>query len=123
PKVEPARRPHDEDESDDDEGRGKDGWARALRYTLDLAGPLGPVLVAADGPAEATFTYGLGRIAGFVGREARYYGTDLRGSVRSVTDQRGRLRALRSYDPWGEPDAAGSAGQERGPGGLTWILG
>ncbi len=83
-------------------GEEQDDPARTLRYTLDLAGPLSQVLTASDGKDEALFLYGLQRIAAF-GKDARFYASDVRGSVRATTDERGKVRSVANFDAWGVP--------------------
>ena len=87
-------------------GEDEDDRPRSLRYTLDLAGPLSQVLSASDGRDEVAFLYGLSRIAAF-GRETRFYGADVRRSVRSLTDERGKVAGVQSYDVWGVPKDEG----------------
>ncbi|HEV8535001.1 MAG TPA: HNH/ENDO VII family nuclease [Candidatus Limnocylindria bacterium] len=85
------------------------GEPLSLTYTLDVAAPLTQVLVADDGKDPATYLYGLNRIAAF-SRDDRYYVSDLRGSVRAMTDASGKVRAVSSYDPWGVPHDQGDGG-------------
>ncbi len=80
--------------------------AKTLQYTLDAAGPLSQVLSASEGKDATTFLYGLQRIAA-LGKDTRYYGTDVRGSVRTLTDERGKLKGTESYDAWGVPKDQG----------------
>ena len=79
----------------------------ALDYSLDVAGALAQVLTASDGKDSASYLYGLQRIAAFASRDTRYYGADVRGSARSQTDERGRLRDVASFDAWGVPHDQG----------------
>ncbi|MDE3194009.1 MAG: RHS repeat-associated core domain-containing protein [Chloroflexota bacterium] len=78
------------------------GDAKTIQYTLDTAGPLSQVLTASSGKDTVTFLYGLQRIAA-VGRDTRYYGADVRGSVRTTTDEKGKLKSTSIYDAWGVP--------------------
>ncbi|HEV2251350.1 MAG TPA: RHS repeat-associated core domain-containing protein [Candidatus Limnocylindria bacterium] len=73
-----------------------------LQYTIDQAAPLSQILSATDGQAAARYLYGSVRIAS-QGTTTRYYGTDVRGSVRSVTDGSGKRVGTRGYDAWGIP--------------------
>lgn len=75
------------------------------------------MLSASSGKDEATFLYGLGRIAaiGTDAKDTRYYAPDVRGSLRATTDARGKPRSTSSYDAWGVPqdesqDSSGLAG-------------
>lgn len=87
-------------------GDDNDGAPKNFEYTLDAAGPLSQVLTASSGKNAAAFLYGLGRIAA-IGRDTRYYGTDVRGSVRTTTDERGKVTGTESYDAWGVPTDEG----------------
>src|SRR5918994_2155329 len=56
-------------------------------------------------------------------REERYYGHDALGSNRTVTDERGRVVGVQSFDPWGVPDPGKHAGNEQGITLLTELFG
>lgn len=85
------------------------GQPASLAYTLDVAAPLTQVLVADDGIDAATYVYGRDRIAAF-SQDTRYYAADIRGSVRAMTDQSGKVRAVSSYNAWGTPHDQGDGG-------------
>ena len=115
---------------------GDDSHGRTLRYTLDQAGPLSQILSASDGRHSANYLYGLGRIAGTSDKDTVYYETDVRGSVRTLADGRGRLRGTRAYDPFGVPLHSGEGddgegffahldneGHEASRGGLAGLFG
>ena len=85
------------------------GQPATLAYTLDVAAPLTQVLVADDGTDPATYLYGRDRIAA-LSHDTRYYASDIRGSVRAMTDASGKVRAVSSYDAWGVPHDQGDGG-------------
>jgi hypothetical protein len=76
--------------------------------------------------AVGSLVYGDERIAGFSSRrlrEERYYGHNVLGSNRTVTDERGRVVGVQSFDPWGIPDPGKHAGNEQGISLLTELFG
>ena len=80
------------------------------------------------GPREdkGTYLYGTERIAAFSSRrprEQRYYGSDLRGSNRTVTDERGAVVGVQGFDSWGAPDPGKHAGNEQGNALLSELFG
>ena len=82
-------------------------------YTLDLVAGLTQVL--ADG--QATFSYGLGRIAQHGPAGAQYFLGDALASVRQLTDQARQLALAQAYEPFGDPLLA--AGHDGTPYGYT----
>lgn len=94
-----------------------------LQYTIDRAAPRSQILAATDGPAVARYLYGTARIASW-GPVTRYYGTDVRGSVRSMTDGSGTRVGTRGYDAWGIPTAVDATDHGRdGRTDLTTLFG
>ena len=69
----------------------------------------------ADG--QATFSYGLGRIAQHGPASAHYFLGDALASVRQLTDQARQLTLAQAYEPFGDPLLA--AGQDGTPYGFT----
>ena len=76
--------------------------ASRRQFALDLGAPLLQVLsIVGDGePVE--YAFGPTRIAQ-IESEPRYYVTDLRGSVRGVTNPAGELMTEQRFDAWGTP--------------------
>jgi RHS repeat-associated protein len=96
---------------------------RTLDHTLDVAGPLTQVLAASDGRDAATYLYGLGRLAAFGATETRFFASDVRGSPRLLTDERGAVAGLRGFDAWGVPDPNSSVANASGPAALGELFG
>lgn len=95
------------------------GGTSTLTYALDVSGALAQMLTASDGNDTVSYVYGLERIAS-LGAETRYYGQDVRGSVRTTTDERGKLKDSQTYDAWGTPhDQSGSDAKLAGLVGFT----
>ena len=65
------------------------------------------MLTASDRRETATYVQGLQRIASFSSAGTRYYGGDVRGSARSLTDDRGKVTDVASFDAWGVPHDQG----------------
>lgn len=73
-------------------------------YLWDVNMGLPQVLSESDGKGTALYSYGLGRISMTDPRKAQmYYQYDGLGSVRSLSDRKGTIRAMYSYDAFGMP--------------------
>jgi RHS repeat-associated protein len=90
--------------------------AGTYNYLVDRVAPL-PVVIREEGP-EGTIDYvhGAGLISALGSTFQHFYQFDGVGSVVSVTDAAGALRAHYGYDPWGNPlwpDALGARNKYR----------
>jgi RHS repeat-associated protein len=90
--------------------------AGTYNYLVDRVAPL-PVVIREEGP-EGTIDYvhGAGLISALGSTFQHFYQFDGVGSVVSVTDGAGALRAHYGYDPWGNPlwpDALGARNKYR----------